>query len=311
MLATPAHASGSYNNATIATDGLADLGQNPAPGGGQCKAFANAMVIAASSGTQSPSGYQTGWANAGGVAVSSANAAEGDIIQITPAGSTDLTAESLYNYSNPADRLHTAIIVKNNGNDSFTVVDANFTATNTVGEHTFDPYTWAAGSIVDIWRMGTVTGGSGGSGGSSTGSRLSAVSLPSGQAMVYWKGSDSGLWSAYWSGSQWYKQDIGFGPIYSPPAAVYQPSTGWVQVFWEGPGHTLYQAILNPSTGAWVGGWNLNVGSSVYSQPTAAVNGSQVDVYWTDSSGNLQEGFWTGSAWAFFEISGMGPIPAS
>ena len=37
--------------ATIETDALADLGQNPVPGGGQCKAFANAMVIAASGGT--------------------------------------------------------------------------------------------------------------------------------------------------------------------------------------------------------------------------------------------------------------------
>lgn len=166
--ATPAHAVGTYNNANIATDGLADLGQNPAPGGGQCKAFANAMVNLASGGTQSPSGYQSGWA-ALGTQVSSADAAEGDIIQITPAGSTDSTVESIYEAhlnpdgsSPPAYHLHTAIIVSNNGSNSFTVVDANFTAPYTVGEHTFDPYTWAAGSIIDIWQLGTVSGGSAG-----------------------------------------------------------------------------------------------------------------------------------------------------
>ena len=162
--AVPAHASGTYNNANIATDALADMGADPAPGGGQCKAFANAMVNQASGGTQSPSGYQSGWAAAGGTQVDPANAVEGDIIQITPAGSDDQTAESIYDAhlnadgsSPPAYHLHTAIIVSNNGNDSFTVVDANFTATNTVGKHTFDPYTWANGSIIDIWRMGTAS----------------------------------------------------------------------------------------------------------------------------------------------------------
>ncbi|MEU9276544.1 hypothetical protein [Streptomyces sp. NPDC048341] len=158
VFASSAHAQGTYDNALIATDGDSHLGANPAPGGGQCKAFANAMVIAASGGTQSPSGYQTGWSRLG-TQVSSADATKGDIIQITPAQSTDATAESLYNYSNPAKRLHTAIILTNNGGDSFKVVDANFTSSNTVGEHTFNPFTWAKGSIVDIWRLGTVPGG--------------------------------------------------------------------------------------------------------------------------------------------------------
>jgi hypothetical protein len=161
----PAFATGTYNNGDIATDALADVGDNPAPGGGQCKAFANAIVHEASGGTQSPSGYQSGWA-ALGTEVSSADATRGDIIQITPAGSTDGTVDSIYaanmnpdGTSPPAYRLHTTIIVSNNGNDSFSVVDANFTSPYTVGTHTFDPYTWAAGSIVKIWRLGTVSGG--------------------------------------------------------------------------------------------------------------------------------------------------------
>ena len=118
--------------------------------------------------------------------------------------------------------------------------------------------------------------------------------------MVFWKGNEGNLWAAYWSGSAWYKQNLGYSTLNSPPAAVYQPSTGWVQVFWEGPGHTLYQAINN--NGTWVGGWNLNVGSTVYSQPTAAVNGSQVGVFWKDSTGHLQEAVWNGSAWVPFNL---------
>jgi hypothetical protein len=130
--------------------------------------------------------------------------------------------------------------------------------------------------------------------------------MPSGQQMVFWKGGDGNLAAGYWNGSTWSEQNIGsahgFGQLYSPPGAVYQPSSGWIQVFWEGPGHTLYQAILDTSTGSWVGGWNLNVGSSVYSQPTAAVTGSQVDVYWTDSTGHLEEAVWNGSAWVQFNL---------
>jgi hypothetical protein len=202
---TSAFASGTYDNATIATDALADVGQNPAPGGGQCKAFANAMVIAASGGTQSPSGYQSGWAAAGGTSVSSANAAKGDIIQITPAGSTDSNAESIYaahlndKGGNAAYKLHTTIVVANNGNDSFTVVDANFTATNTVGEHyTFDPYTWAAGSIVDIWRMGTVSASGGNVVHSTTILKVKKVIASDGTQQVYYA-TPSDVYEAWWN----------------------------------------------------------------------------------------------------------------
>jgi len=197
MLAAPAHAQGTYNNATIATDGLADLGQNPAPGGGQCKAFANAMVKLASSNTQSPSGYQSGWAAAGGIQVSPANAAEGDIIQITPAGSDDADAYSMYvnGHGAKSAQLHTAIIVSNNGNNSFTVVDANFTATNTVGEHyNFNPYTWAAGSIIDIWGMGALN--SGGTGGGTNGSSTQMILDAGGNV---WAKSTSNVSSSGWT----------------------------------------------------------------------------------------------------------------
>jgi hypothetical protein len=150
----PAYAVGSYDNAAIADNGLLHL----STWGGQCKAFANNMVKAASSNTQNPSGYQSGWSAVGGVEVSSINATKGDIIQVTPAGSTDVTVESMYDLSVSSLKLHTAIIVNNEGNNSFTVVDSNWNDDEMVRQHSFNPYTWASGSIIKIWHLGTVSG---------------------------------------------------------------------------------------------------------------------------------------------------------
>jgi len=173
MYAVPAYAVGTYDNATIATDGLTHLGQNLGSVSGQCKQFADDMVSAASGGTQHPSHYQSGWA-ALGTEVSSADATEGDIIQITPAGSAaddalmtsagDTAVENMMGSASSA-QLHTAIIVTNNGGGSFTVVDANFNIPQdyTVREHPLNPYTWAAGSIIKIWRLGTAQGAGSGS----------------------------------------------------------------------------------------------------------------------------------------------------
>jgi hypothetical protein len=139
--------------------------------------------------------------------------------------------------------------------------------------------------------------GSGG-GGSITNSPLSAVSMPGGQSMVFWNNGGD-LEADYWSGSEWYAQNLGaafgFTSLESAPSAVYQPSTGQIQVFWQGAGNTLYQAI--DAGGTWVGGWSLPVSATVDSQPAAAVDGSEVDVYWKDSANLLTEAWWDGSAW--------------
>lgn len=138
--AAPASAVGSYNNASIADIALTKIGQD----GGQCKEFANNMVKQASGNTQWPApGYHSGFANAGGIEVSSQNATKGDIIQI---GNSD------YDYP-----LHTAIIVTNKGGGSFNVVDSNWSLNEIVKQHDLNPYTWASGSNIKIWRMGAVT----------------------------------------------------------------------------------------------------------------------------------------------------------
>jgi hypothetical protein len=148
-----------------ATSAIADNAETHADGtfGDQCKVFVGNVVQAVAG--FYPSGYQQGFANAGAVEITNpASAVRGDIIQITPAGSTDATAEDLYQapYTS-SNRLHTTIIrAPRNADGTFNVIDSNWSNTNDmlVRRHTFNPYTWASGSIIKIWRFGT--GGSGG-----------------------------------------------------------------------------------------------------------------------------------------------------
>ncbi|MBW8802457.1 MAG: hypothetical protein JF587_01145 [Catenulisporales bacterium] len=91
--------------------------------------------------------YQVGFSAAGGVPVAAADAVEGDIIQI---GDHDDSAP-----------LHTAIVLENNGDGSFTVVDSNWvgwpTTPELVGVHDWTPPDGAR-----FWRLGAVTADAGG-----------------------------------------------------------------------------------------------------------------------------------------------------
>jgi len=164
-----AEAVGSFDNGAVAT--AAEQYANSA-WGGQCKQFANNAIKSASGNTINLTGYQQGYANAGGVEVSSANAVRGDIIQVTPNGSVDSNVEWYYDQGYTA--LHTAIVLANYGGGNFSVIDSNWGNNSLVQRHSFNPYSWAAskpgGGIVKIWRMGTVS--SGGSGTSPVGTRL-------------------------------------------------------------------------------------------------------------------------------------------
>jgi hypothetical protein len=110
-----------------------------------------------SGGAVVPYGYQQGFANAGGTEVASAQAVRGDVIQVTPAGSTDATAESMYNPADPSTKLHTAIIRQNLGGGNFAVIDSNWNNNQLVLRHNLNPYSWASGSVIKIWRLGSVS----------------------------------------------------------------------------------------------------------------------------------------------------------
>lgn len=121
---------------------------------GQCKVFANTVVASASRGRITLSRYHAGYAEAGAVEVDLASAGPGDIIQVTPAGSTDATAEPLWRRGGP---LHTAIVERNLGGGRFAVIDSNWGGDERVTRHVFAPLEWAAskgGGIVKAWRFG-------------------------------------------------------------------------------------------------------------------------------------------------------------
>lgn len=121
---------------------------------GQCKVFVNTVVAAASGGRITLSRYHAGYAEAGAVEVPLGEAGPGDIIQVTPAGSTDATAESLWRRGGP---LHSAVVERNLGGGRFAVIDSNWNGDERVSRHVFAPQEWAAskgGGIIKAWRFG-------------------------------------------------------------------------------------------------------------------------------------------------------------
>ncbi|NUP49365.1 MAG: hypothetical protein HOW97_18965 [Catenulispora sp.] len=200
--APPSHpkaGAGHFDNALIATTALTYVGRW---GGqacldahqdatGQCREFVNCVVYLATGGKIWPvdggGDYQASFAAAGGVPVAAADAAEGDIIQI---GDSDS--------SNP---LHTAIVVENKGNGTFTVVDSNWvgwpTTPELVGVHDWTPPDGAR-----IWRLGAVTAQPAGAHGTK-GSKNPALAGA--------KGSGGGAGSA--------TQDPATAALLTPPAA--------------------------------------------------------------------------------------------
>lgn len=157
--AVPAQAIGTWDNAKVADEALR-YNNGSVYGDGECKTFANGMVALASNNSINLGGYINGYSNSGGEPVSFENATKGDIIQVTPAGSTDQTVEPMFYAGKTA--LHTAIILTNKGAGKFDVIDANFVKPSQVWRHDdWDPASWAAsnpgGGDVRIWRMGTVS----------------------------------------------------------------------------------------------------------------------------------------------------------
>lgn len=116
---------------------------------GQCKAFVGNRVRDVMG--FYPTGYQEGFARAGATSVSAADAAPGDIIQVTPAGSTDATAER--DYFAGRGKLHTAIIERNRGSGVYAVIDSNWGGDERIRHHDIDPSRWAPGDIVKYWRF--------------------------------------------------------------------------------------------------------------------------------------------------------------
>jgi hypothetical protein len=130
---------------------IADVAERAPDGtwGDWCKVFVNTTVRAAIG--RSLGGYQQGYATAGARLVTPAQAARGDIVQVTPPGSTDDTAERLW--AKKQGKLHAMVILANLGGGNLSVIDSNWTGAKTVLRHRLNPYTWAPGNDIRIWRF--------------------------------------------------------------------------------------------------------------------------------------------------------------
>lgn len=126
--------------------------------GGQCIRFVREVLRKVSGGrvfiSAYASGYQGTFKANGGNVVSSAAAAKGDVIQITPPRTSD-------SWKGPERMpLHTAIVRRNLGGGNFSVIDSNYSLNNDelVRRHSLNPYSMArryGGGTVRIWRMGS------------------------------------------------------------------------------------------------------------------------------------------------------------
>jgi hypothetical protein len=129
--------------------------------GGQCMRFVHDVLWEVSGHRISTSAYAYGYqgtfkAKGGSLVSDPAAAIKGDVIQITPAGTSDSWTGTPFRLP-----LHTAIVRRNLGGGNFAVIDSNFhfPEDERVRRHTLNPYTFArryGGGIVKIWRMGSV-----------------------------------------------------------------------------------------------------------------------------------------------------------
>lgn len=162
----------------IAQVALSYVGQH----GGQCWVFVQ-NVVRQATGIQMGFDYREGFLapiqGPGAVEVSVQQAQPGDIIQI--ANDADTAPDADY------PGLHTSIIVNNNGDGTFEVVDSNFNFDETVTEHNgYDPAADAArfGLEFHIYRFPT-------SGGTPAApSQVSAEPIAQGDTVVVRTGSD-------------------------------------------------------------------------------------------------------------------------
>ena len=144
-----------FTNSAIAV--VAERSKNGAPGG-QCMAFVRETLRTVSGSRIRTSAYTYGYQGTfkakGGTLVKDPNSAiKGDIIQVTPSGTTDA-------WKGPEHLpLHTAIVRQNLKRGNFAVIDSNYRFDEKVLRHEFNPYSMArkyGGGIVKIWRLGSV-----------------------------------------------------------------------------------------------------------------------------------------------------------
>ncbi|MBV9100301.1 MAG: VCBS repeat-containing protein [Candidatus Dormibacteraeota bacterium] len=110
----------------------------------------------------------------------------------------------------------------------------------------------------------------------------------SGQASVFWEGSDGNLYEAQGpaNGTLGSPINLGMGPMGSAPAAA-TDSSGNAYVYWKGSDGNLWEAYSSGSR--WLGPYNRGFGP-LGSQPAVVVTASATAyVFWEGTNGDLYE----------------------
>ena len=269
-------ASGSYDNASIANIALGYVGKSGTAacadagktGGDQCKQFANCIVWMASNHTQWPvTGYQDGFANAGGTQVTSANAVKGDIIQV---GNSDT-----------ANPLHTAIVVTNYGNGKFNVVDANWKYDGMVRQHNYTPP-----SSAEFWRMGTVIN----SPPPHIPSTPIAVSRSASTMDVFYNDGNNHIVNYFWGTNGWQSGNWSDNNIAGQPTVIDRTSNN-LDVFYRTTDGKLRYRAWTASNG-W-GNVVTMVSSGVGGDPWAlARDSNHMQIFYLTTSGQMASINW-------------------
>jgi hypothetical protein len=140
----------------------------------------------------------------------------------------------------------------------------------------------------------------------------SAVTNASGHPYVYWTGPSPAydLYEVHWNGTTWTTaQNLGWGRLGSPPAAVLTRLTNTVTVFWRGAGDPRLWESHGPPGGP------LSAPQPVFSNtlgspPTATADlQGNPHVYWRGTDGNLYHGYHNGTSWQGPFNRGFGTIP--
>lgn len=129
----------------------------------------------------------------------------------------------------------------------------------------------------------------------------SAAVTPDGSSqVVFWKGADSHLTEAWYSGGRWHGpvDFSSFGTLLSSPSVAITKDGSAQTVFWQGSNYHLYEAWY---TSAWNGPIDLTAWSGVAaasSAPSAVTtsDGTQA-VFWRGLDNRLWEAWFAGGRW--------------
>lgn len=144
-----------------------------------------------------------------------------------------------------------------------------------------------AWSSLPAWHGGQVLTSGGVAGGPVT------VSPSPGVVEVLWKGSDSALWHATFSGGAWHAPSSLGGVLASDPSPI-SPSPGVIDVFYKGVDQGLWHIW---DVGSWQGPQRLS-GVRLLTPPQAVARGDGAeDVFWRSPAQELMHTWYDSNGW--------------